>query len=131
MNWRINVGLLKGRRKKCLSFVSSTSISKPLVPVGRLARPLQREDVKRVKPRERRGEWAGEEERWRGEGGRLWLDRRRRWRRDWNGIRGMSCNNRPPFDRPFRREAAPPLGSARFDSIVTLVDQIDHGTYLT
>lgn len=43
------------------------------MPVRRLARPPQREDVKkkRVNPRERRGEWIGEEKRRRGEGGGL------------------------------------------------------------
>ena len=106
-------------RTKCLSFVSSISISRPLaywerdsgVPYER-ERERERERkaveqaVKRVNPRKKERITQRREKRKGRKTGR------ERWGRDWNGIRGMSCNNRPPFDRLFQRETAPPLSSA-------------------
>lgn len=111
---RINVGFKKGRRTKCLSFVSPISTSEPLACWEAQACPITRKY--RKGELERKREKVRKEKRKRGEGGRLQSGRERRWGRDWNGIRGMSCNNRPPFDRPFRRETAPPLSSARLVS---------------
>lgn len=40
----------------------------------------------------------------------------------------MSCNNRPPFDRPFRRETAPPRSSARLVSAHGSSHDVDEET---